>query len=132
MLILHLKRFSYTRSSREKVDEEVLFPLTSLDLSSSVLDPTAPAPIYDLYAVSNHLGGYGGGHYTAFAKNRDRWVEFDDSSAKDVDESAVQSAAAYVLFYRRRPRQQQIPTGLAAIQRDRETAHTQSDNMFPE
>ena len=25
--------------------------------------------IYDLYAVSNHFGGMGGGHYTAFAKN---------------------------------------------------------------
>ena len=25
--------------------------------------------IYDLYAVSNHFGGLGGGHYTAYAKN---------------------------------------------------------------
>lgn len=25
--------------------------------------------IYDLYAVSNHFGGMGGGHYTAYAKN---------------------------------------------------------------
>jgi len=27
--------------------------------------------LYDLYAVSNHFGGLGGGHYTAYAKN---WV----------------------------------------------------------
>lgn len=26
--------------------------------------------IYDLYAISNHFGGIGGGHYTAFAKNK--------------------------------------------------------------
>lgn len=25
---------------------------------------------YDLYAVSNHFGGLGGGHYTAYAKNK--------------------------------------------------------------
>jgi ubiquitin carboxyl-terminal hydrolase 4/11 len=27
------------------------------------------APVYDLYAVSEHMGGMGGGHYTAVAQN---------------------------------------------------------------
>ncbi len=27
--------------------------------------------IYDLYAVMNHFGNIGGGHYTAYAKNAD-------------------------------------------------------------
>jgi ubiquitin C-terminal hydrolase len=31
-------------------------------------DPSAP-PIYDLYAVSLHSGGMGGGHYTAICQN---------------------------------------------------------------
>ena len=26
--------------------------------------------IYDCFAVSNHFGGTGGGHYTTFAKNQ--------------------------------------------------------------
>lgn len=26
-------------------------------------------PVYELYAVSNHYGSLGGGHYTAYAKN---------------------------------------------------------------
>lgn len=30
-------------------------------------------PIYDLYAISNHYGGLGGGHYTAYAKNGGKW-----------------------------------------------------------
>ncbi|PKI83803.1 ubiquitinyl hydrolase 1 [Malassezia vespertilionis] len=65
----------------------------------------ADQPIYDLYAVDNHFGGLGGGHYTAFAKNPtdDRWYNYDDSSVRPVnDPEAVKTAAAYLLFYRRR------------------------------
>lgn len=29
--------------------------------------------IYDLIAVSHHMGGLGGGHYTASALNGDTW-----------------------------------------------------------
>lgn len=28
-----------------------------------------PSALYELYAISNHYGSLGGGHYTAFAKN---------------------------------------------------------------
>jgi ubiquitin carboxyl-terminal hydrolase 4/11/15 len=43
--------------------------------------------IYDLYAVSNHFGGLGGGHYTAFAKNiyDNQWYNFDDSMVNVVN-----------------------------------------------
>jgi ubiquitin carboxyl-terminal hydrolase 4/11 len=38
--------------------------------------------IYDLYAVDNHYGGMGGGHYTAYCKNPEdgNWYNFDDVS----------------------------------------------------
>ena len=70
----------------------------------------APKLIYDLYAVSNHYGSLGGGHYTAFCKNpiADYWFEFDDSQVNKVGATAadvqatVVNKAAYVLFYRRR------------------------------
>ena len=60
--------------------------------------------MYDLYAVSNHYGGMGGGHYTAYCKlNEDgNWYCFDDSHVSAVRPETVQSEAAYVLFYRRR------------------------------
>jgi ubiquitin carboxyl-terminal hydrolase 4/11/15 len=60
--------------------------------------------VYDLLAVSNHYGGMGGGHYTAYAKNKDdgRWYYFDDSSVTALSEDAVVTKAAYVLFYQRR------------------------------
>ena len=61
-------------------------------------------PIYDCYAVSNHFGGLGGGHYTAYALNDEGdWCNFDDSRVtKNIDEAEVVSNAAYMLFYRRR------------------------------
>lgn len=38
--------------------------------------------IYDLFAVSNHYGGLGGGHYTATCKNykNSLWYDFNDSN----------------------------------------------------
>lgn len=44
-----------------------------------LLSSTKSKPVYELYAISNHYGGLGGGHYTAFAKNNGQWYEFDDS-----------------------------------------------------
>lgn len=52
------------------------------------------------------MGGLGGGHYTAYAKNfiDNKWYDFNDSSVTPVaDPSRVVSSVAYVLFYRRRP-----------------------------
>lgn len=42
--------------------------------------------MYDCYAVSNHYGNVGGGHYTAYARNHlnGNWYEFDDSNVKEV------------------------------------------------
>ena len=54
--------------------------------------------------MSNHFGGLGGGHYTAFCRDADTddWYNFDDSHVSPVpDSSNVVSPAAYMLFYRR-------------------------------
>ena len=124
VLVVHLKRFSYSRYSRDKLDTDIEFPLQQLDLSgfisrtafasskklrlsesgsSSELTSPEEDPVYDLYAVSNHFGGMGGGHYTAFCQMPDtkKWYDFDDSSVSEVDPKEVQSSAAYVLFYHR-------------------------------
>lgn len=37
MLIIHLKRFSFSRFRRNKLDNEVAFPLRGLDLSAHLL-----------------------------------------------------------------------------------------------
>ncbi len=92
------------RTSREKLQTQVDFPLEGLDLSRYLLRPQGVAPIYDCYAVSNHYGSLGGGHYTAYCKMPDthRWHCFDDSHVSEANEEDVTSSAAYVLFYRRR------------------------------
>nr|XP_032623148.1 ubiquitin carboxyl-terminal hydrolase 11 [Chelonoidis abingdonii] len=110
VLIIHLKRFSYTRLAREKLDMLVEFPIRDLDFSDFIIKPrvdVAPAPPrYDLIAVSNHYGSLRDGHYTTFARNKDsgHWFYFDDSSVSPVGEAQIESKAAYVLFYQRQDR----------------------------
>lgn len=101
ILVVHLKRFSNSRALRDKIDTFVDFPIEGLDLESLVEERKVAKTLlshggtvddlgvgdldepllYDLYAVDEHLGGLGGGHYRAYALNHDNdtWYHFDDS-----------------------------------------------------
>lgn len=103
ILTIHLKRFLSARSFSDKINMVVEFPIEGLDMSEYVA--SNDNLLYDLVAVDNHYGGLGGGHYTAAAKNfRDnRWYYFNDSRVTPIDDSKeVITAAAYLLFYKRR------------------------------
>ncbi|KAK9103955.1 hypothetical protein Sjap_021209 [Stephania japonica] len=106
ILIVHLKRFSYNQYLKDKLDAFVSFPICNLDLSKYIKSNFAAAQshIYELYAISNHSGGLGGGHYTAYVKlmEGNRWCDFDDASVHSISEDDIRTRAAYVLFYRRR------------------------------
>jgi len=107
VLIVHLKRFSYNRVFRDKLDTPVNFPIEGFDIGKWVVNPEFQKnSVYDLYAVSNHFGGCGGGHYTAFAKNiiDKRWYNLDDSQVTLLQNPKEQviTRSAYVLFYKRR------------------------------
>ncbi|XP_074952299.1 ubiquitin carboxyl-terminal hydrolase 4 isoform X2 [Phalacrocorax aristotelis] len=104
ILVVHLKRFSYSRYWRDKLDTVVEFPIRGLNMSEFVCDPGAGSYVYDLIAVSNHYGAMGVGHYTAYAKNKvnGKWYYFDDSSVSVASEDQIVTKAAYVLFYQRR------------------------------
>uniref|UniRef100_A0A8C4U7T8 Ubiquitin carboxyl-terminal hydrolase n=1 Tax=Falco tinnunculus TaxID=100819 RepID=A0A8C4U7T8_FALTI len=119
VLVVHLKRFSYSRYMRDKLDTLVDFPINDLDMSEFLINPNAGPCRYNLIAVSNHYGGMGGGHYTAFAKNKDDgiWYYFDDSSVSSGCEDQIVSKAAYVLFYQR----QDTISGTGFFPLDRET-----------
>lgn len=121
ILVVHLKRFEFKHSlRRDKLDTLVDFPLEGLDMSGhcsglnevrnsseNMVDAKVDAK-YDLFAVVNHFGRMGFGHYTAYCRQWDeegispQWHLFDDSSVRPVDCSEVSGPAAYVLFYRRR------------------------------
>lgn len=103
VLVVHLKRFSNSRALRDKIEAFVDFPVNGLDLTEmaeerrvgkklaedgSLADPSAlgledldEPLVYDLFAVDEHLGGLGGGHYRAYAQNHvsGDWYHFDDS-----------------------------------------------------
>lgn len=114
ILVFHLKRFSNSRSSsyysgrslNDKIDLLVNAPIKELDLTDVIAcdDMDSKSNVYDLYAISNHYGGLGGGHYTAYGKNaiNGKWYDFDDSRVSEVSESTVMTKQAYLLFYRRR------------------------------
>ncbi len=113
-VVIHLKRFragevrktrgwgggyGYRSTGGGKLDKEIAFPLTGLDLTDHVIHPDTPEEyfkgkkeksdiqeekkkiLYDLYAVSNHYGSMGFGHYTAYVKNpkNNKWYDMDDS-----------------------------------------------------
>ncbi|XP_068634550.1 ubiquitin carboxyl-terminal hydrolase 8-like isoform X4 [Aristolochia californica] len=104
ILVIHLKRFSYSRYSKNKLETFVDFPIHDLDLSKYIAHRSEEFPNpYVLYAVSNHYGSMGSGHYTAFAyhKGENQWFDFDDSHVFPVVEDKIKTSAAYVLFYRR-------------------------------
>ncbi|GLD96392.1 hypothetical protein PINS_up005076 [Pythium insidiosum] len=169
LLVIQLKRFCYTQTSRRKLHHFVDFPLTGLrledyvakkrdprrmhesglvywrflggkladcgpptkqtdqcspkqgvashDFKSNKPVPTsllhAPAAatdrsedqfVYDLYAVVNHVGALGAGHYFAYILSQEdsKWKCFNDHQCKDIDTKEVISSSAYILFYRRR------------------------------
>ncbi|ORX76436.1 UCH-domain-containing protein [Basidiobolus meristosporus CBS 931.73] len=102
VLLIHLKRFSFSGPFRDKLDTLVSYPLRRLDMTPYLQAPSSKAPTtYDLYSVSNHFGGMNGGHYTAQVRNgaRNQWCNFDDSRVTVCEESSIVSKSAYILFY---------------------------------
>lgn len=103
-LVLHLKRFQ-TTSSYRKLSSVVQFPLTDLDMSPFLAKTVGSTPkLYNLYAVSNHVGTPFSGHYTANCKhpNCADWYTCNDSSVSKIASPVtpkIVNAESYILFY---------------------------------
>jgi ubiquitin carboxyl-terminal hydrolase 2/21 len=67
VLVIHLKRFSFSTFSRDKVSTAVSYPALGLDVAEycapdAVVDGST---LYDLTGIVHHMGSLNGGHYTA-------------------------------------------------------------------
>lgn len=121
---------------REKISTDVHFPIEGLDLSAYVSPDLSPssanrkhAPVYDLFAVSNHHGSLNSGHYIAHVDVKDRsnagsvggrdsesgrsgssnsnssggrWLCFNDARVSNANSANAVGPTAYVLFYQLR------------------------------
>ncbi|XP_036593177.1 inactive ubiquitin carboxyl-terminal hydrolase 50 isoform X2 [Trichosurus vulpecula] len=104
-VIFHLKRFDCQGRVKRKLRTDIHYPLNNLDLSPYIYPLFRKHPKYSLCGVVNHFGDLDGGHYTAFCKNtvNQTWYSFDDTRVCEIPDSAVQTAAAYLLFYSCQP-----------------------------
>jgi ubiquitin carboxyl-terminal hydrolase 4/11/15 len=101
ILVITLKRFSY--DGRNKIENLINFPINNLDLSKYVSGYNPSSYKYELFGVCNHIGNIFMGHYTAFVKNSDEWIHYNDSSIEIVEnEEMLITSMAYCLFYRKK------------------------------
>lgn len=98
VLIIFLKRYD---NQLNKIDSVIDFPI-ELDMQKYVRGYDNSKVKFSLYAISNHGGGLGGGHYWSYIKNLDEsWYRFDDSRVSTQSVDSLISDSAYCLFYRK-------------------------------
>jgi ubiquitin C-terminal hydrolase len=100
ILVITLKRFLVNYRNISRLNNLVDCPLTDLDLSKYVEGYDTTKYIYDLYGVSNHIGGPMGGHYTSYIKTNKGWVHFNDDNLQKIDAEPVITPMTYCLFYK--------------------------------
>jgi len=104
MLVVHLKRFSWSGLyTRNKISTPVSFPQFHLALDKyKATSCNQPSRSYDLYGVANHMGGMGGGHYTATCLNPgdNQWYTYNDNNVTKSRSAPTNTPSAYILFYK--------------------------------
>ena len=104
-LIIQLKRFQVRNNRLTKNNTVIKFPIENLDIKEIMYDKEMCVK-YNLYAVTQHMGGVNGGHYIASTKNivTGNWYEFDDDDVTCIQDKYLDKLVnnnAYILFYER-------------------------------
>eukprot|EP01119_Soliformovum_irregulare_P010100 TRINITY_DN246_c0_g1_i2.p1 TRINITY_DN246_c0_g1~~TRINITY_DN246_c0_g1_i2.p1 ORF type:complete len:327 (+),score=123.62 TRINITY_DN246_c0_g1_i2:381-1361(+) len=99
ILILHLKRFSFSEKAK-KISKMIQFPV-NLNLKPSLFGKTVPQRSYRILSVVSHIGkSAANGHYTCDVRVKGgNFVRFDDARYYSVKQTEVLEAEAYLLFY---------------------------------
>ncbi|CAF1581464.1 unnamed protein product [Rotaria magnacalcarata] len=98
VIIVQLKRFTFDDTD-DKLDTFVKYPVQNWKVDGS------NNSLYDLAAVSMHVGNLKRGHYTTFARlnGSGQWYYFNDSNIEPLnDTSCLVNRDAYVLVYLRK------------------------------
>ncbi len=101
ILIINFKRFIKEKYQWRKNEEDIDFPIIDLNMKDYIIGPDKEHSVYDLFAVSQHYGCTGFGHYTSVCKNLDSWYSYNDSEVRTCQSKDALTSAAYVLFYKR-------------------------------
>tara|TARA_B100000925_G_scaffold138995_1_gene104170 strand:+ start:3129 stop:4175 length:1047 start_codon:yes stop_codon:yes gene_type:complete len=97
-LVIFFKKFN---NKGNKINKLINFPLEELDMSKYVVGYNRDKYKYDLYGITNHIGGTGGGHYFSYVKNFDKnWYKYNDSVVSTLKIEQLVSKDAYCLFYK--------------------------------
>lgn len=99
--ILTLKRFTNTG---QKICGKIAWDINHLDFSpwkAFRRDPFCDShdpPIYETFAVIDHMGSSRGGHYIMHAKQNDEWIEYDDSGVRPAHPDRIVNEGSYIAF----------------------------------
>tara|TARA_R100001163_G_scaffold65830_1_gene65391 strand:- start:1882 stop:3042 length:1161 start_codon:yes stop_codon:yes gene_type:complete len=109
-LIVVLGRFKASYNARlgmmhySKNEKMIDYPVLNLDLTDYCKYPDSPKQLYDLYAVTCHIGSTPhGGHYYTIAKAENKWILFNDEKLEYVSNlDQLVTNKAYILYYKKK------------------------------
>jgi ubiquitin C-terminal hydrolase len=86
-LIIHFKRFKHVVQN----DNTFIVKLKNLIKYEKVINvqnlmiKETPNTKYELISGINHMGEYNGGHFTSFAYNNSKWLNYNDGRVNDIN-----------------------------------------------
>jgi ubiquitin C-terminal hydrolase len=102
-LIIKIKRYAQMGQMLCKINKMIYYP-ESINLNKYFCGVNIED--YHLYAIINHIGSLGGGHYYSYVKDyskekiEDKWYLCNDTQVQELKfENVMSSNNAYILFY---------------------------------